>query len=72
MIYKSAYSHLPYELYFYWTKNTLSEFLVWPKACLEGVGNEITLPTKNCKDLATIYSWLHLGNRLTICLSEIS
>ena len=56
MIYKSAYSHLPYELYFYWTKNTLSEFLVWPKACLEGVGNEITLPTKNCKDLATVYS----------------
>ena len=41
---------------FLWTKYTLNDLLVWPKACLEGVGNEITLPTKNRKDLTTIYS----------------
>ena len=56
MIYKSVHSHIPYELYFQCTRYTLSGLLVWPKAFLEGVGNEITLPTKNCKDLATIYS----------------
>ena len=48
----------PYSVWslFSWTKYTLNDLLVWPKACLVGVGNEITLPTKNRKDLTTTYS----------------
>ena len=48
----------PYSVWslFSWTKYTLNDLLVWPKACLEGVGNEITLHTKNRKDLTTTYS----------------